>query len=280
MSKDNLSTQKCIDFLPFMKFSIMHDRAWWDYVIPAIVDMTKRFATDVDVNQLLASKFAKSTDNFDSFTQRLLDSYIEQKQLTLDAGDKRTVEEILTGFFASVRKEDGKHYSMNTYNSIRHSLARNMKKAHNLDILKDPMFLRSNSVFEATVQEIKRNGNGVVTHFPVITNEDLLLIANWKWQNPLHMQLKAWFTLHFHSILRGRENLHDLKIDDLLITHENGKDVARLRDKLTKNHRSDVTPSNGGAIYATGDGDCPVKHCSSLSVNCASQIHTCGRDLS
>lgn len=109
------------------------------------------------------------------------------------------------------------------------------------------------------LQEIKRSGNGAVSHFPVISDDDLSLLANWNWKNPMELQLKAWFTLHFHTILRGRENLHDLKIEDLQITLENGREVARLRDKLTKNHRTDVAASHGGAIYGTNDAVCPVK---------------------
>jgi integrase len=168
------------------------------------------------------------------------------------------MDKILTEFFASARKEDGKNYAINTFHGIRHSVARSFKKKYNVDIIKDKSFTRTNQVFEAVLMDIKRSGCGVVTHYPVISDDDLSKIANWKWSTPKELQLKSWFTLHFHSILRGRENLHDLQIEDIIFTCEHGKNVARLRDKLTKNHRKDVTSANGGTIFGTNYEDCPL----------------------
>jgi hypothetical protein len=220
--------------------------------------MSKRFASDVNVDDLLASKYAKSTVSFDVFTQRLLDEYILEKNVAVNYADPSALDEILCGFYSSIRKKDGVHYSLTTFSAIRHSISRVLKQKNDLEILKDKSFSRSNSVFEGMLKEIKKSGHGAVKHYPVICDQDLETIACWKWQIPQELQWKAWFTLHFHSIMRGRENLHDLKKDDIVFAKERNKFVAYLKDMKTKNHQKDTAKSHGGIIFATEEEDCPV----------------------
>jgi hypothetical protein len=182
--------------------------------------MTKRFGPEVDIDSILASKYAKTTESFDDYTQRLLNNLLQEKKLTVDYTDVHSVDNMLASFYSTVRKEDGEFFSINTFNGIHHSVARILKKKHNLDILKDKSFTRSNSTFEAMVKELKKCGFGAVRHYPVISDEDLVKIAHWKWETPSDLQLKSWFTLHFHTALRGRENLHDLKKNDIIALHK------------------------------------------------------------
>lgn len=117
---------------------------------------------------------------------------------------------------------------------------------------------QSESVFEAMKVHLKRNGHAEIHHHPIIENDDLFKIAQFSPTNPNELQLKVWFTVHFHFALRGRENLHSMKKDDLIFLIENGVDVIRLKDKVTKNHRNDSSSSTGAVIYATNDDNCPL----------------------
>lgn len=233
--------------------------------------MTKRFATNLDVDQLLASKYSKGTDSFDHYTERILNEFISQVKIIVNYQDSHAVDDMLSQFYTCVKKDNGEYFSLNTFNSIRYSIARLMKDKHAMDITKDSAFARSNTVFKAVCKELKRNGSGAVNHYQIICEEDMLKISLWKWETPRELQWSVWFTLHFHTAMRGRENLHDLKKDDIIFETASGKQMVRLKDKLTKNHRSDTTASNGSVIFATNDESCPVKlisfYISKLNIN-------------
>jgi hypothetical protein len=221
--------------------------------------MSKRFSSPLNVEDLLASKYAKGTDNFDLYTQRLLSAFIQEKGSIIDYTDLESVNGILADFYACVKKENGDYFSLTTFHAIHYSICRIMKDKHGFDIMKDTVFARSNSVFEAMCKELKKNGCGVIKHCDVISDDDMAKIQEWNWTTPQELQWSVWFTIHFHTAMRGRENLHDLKKSDILFEQVKGKSIVRLKDKLTKNHRNDTAASNGGVIFAIVDEKCPVK---------------------
>jgi hypothetical protein len=49
--------------------------------------MTKRFATSLDVNQLLTLKYSKGTDSFDQYAERILNEFITLANLTINYQD-------------------------------------------------------------------------------------------------------------------------------------------------------------------------------------------------
>jgi hypothetical protein len=218
----------------------------------------KRFAHNIDIEELIKSKNAKSTDYFDAYTERLLNAYKVLNNVDIDHSNTASVDNILCGFYASVKKEDGSSFTINSFHAIHHSLVRIFKKNGQCHIMKDKAFTKSNSVFEAVIKQIKKDGNGTVKHYPVIPTADLEKIANWKWTTPKELQLKSWFTIHFHCVWRGRENLHQLEKDDLVLESDQGCSIIRVKDKTTKNHQTDSEKAYAGVIYATNDENCPV----------------------
>ena len=80
--------------------------------------MTKRFATNLDVDQLLASKYSKGTDSFDHYTERILIEFISQAKIIVNYQDSHAVDDILSQFYTCVRKDNGEYFSLNTFNAI------------------------------------------------------------------------------------------------------------------------------------------------------------------
>jgi hypothetical protein len=166
----------------------------------------------------------------------------------------------LGSFYASLRKENGEELTSSSLSSIRYSLARHLKSACNVDIMKDVAFTRANEVFKGKMSKLKRIGNGTTNHFDRILDEDLNKIAHMPEDDPQSLQLKVWFHLQFHFAQRGNENIHSMKKHDLqFIRNENNKTEIHLRDFLTKNHREqDSTKSTEAFIVEIGGKECPV----------------------
>ena len=98
--------------------------------------------------------------------------------------------------------------------------------------------------------KIKNDGKGNVRHYPRISSEDMKKVYSIEVTNPLDLQLKVWFNLQLQFAWRGRENLYDMKIEDLKFQELNGKKFVILKDKVTKNHReSDGSVSSEARIY-------------------------------
>ncbi len=127
--------------------------------------MAKRFVDNVDVDKLLAEKYIKKTNYTNEYAERMLLTYISEKKAEVDFASAPSVDTLLCGFLTAVRKESGDYFSLASLISIR-------KDKHQLDIIKDPRFLRSNEIFIATKSHLK-NGKGTVVHYPSITSQDL-----------------------------------------------------------------------------------------------------------
>jgi hypothetical protein len=222
--------------------------------------MSKRFADNVDLDKLIAEKYSKKTVYTNEYAERILTSYIKEKKLDVDFSSAPSVDTLLCGFFPKVRKESGDDFSLASFISIRNAIVRILKDKHQLDIINDPHFLRSNELFIAMKSHLKKNGKGTVVHYPIITTTDLQKIADMEPTAPRHLQYKTWFTIHLHFALRGRENLHDLKRSDLQFSEVDGVQVLKLRDFQTKNHRNDTTPATEATIFSLPNSPkCPVQ---------------------
>jgi hypothetical protein len=221
--------------------------------------MAKRFASDINIPEILSAKFSKKTRYMNKYGERLLETYIREKNIPVNFSSSDSLDSLLTNFYACVRKEDGTPFTVSTFISLRYSLARVIKEKYHFDIINDILFTKSNEVFSALIIDLKKTGNAIIKHFPIISDDDLKLIAEMPTNTPSSLQLKVWFTIHLHFVLRGRENLHDMIKSDLIFYTEDGIEKIQMRDKLTKNHRSDTKPSVDGVISAINNSDCPVK---------------------
>jgi hypothetical protein len=220
--------------------------------------MTKRFSNEVDMEDLLASKYAKKTDYMNKYAWNLLTSFATSKNIEPDYTCKESIDSLLCDYFRTVKKEDGSLFTLSSFITVRYAIARNLKDKYGMDIVKDHSFVKSNDVFDAMKMKLKKEGKALVHHYPIIEEEDLNRIASMSIEDPIFLQYKVWFTLHLHFVLRGRENLADLLQSDIIIFSQNGVEKVMMKDTLTKNHRSDSQPSTSAVMTATEDCSCPV----------------------
>jgi len=136
-----------------------------------------------------------------------------------------------------------------------------LKNDSKIDILNDPVFETSNTIFANYTKSLKDKGKGSVTHYPVISPNDLKKVPHTlDKNNPQELQLLTWFYIMFYFCRRGRENLCNMKKEDLIFYETDGKTVIALKNESTKNHSEiDEDSENGGRIVETKEADCPVK---------------------
>jgi hypothetical protein len=222
--------------------------------------MVSRFDTGVDVDAILASQYKPSTLRNDKYAKSLLKNFCELKQFNFDSQVFSDWDSLLSDFYASVKKSDGSDFNSSSLISIRYSISRIIKKRLNVDIATHDAFKRSASVHKAMLRHLKSKGNGITKHFDVICEEDLQKIGKMPTNSPVLLQWRNWFNIMLHFMNRGRENVGDLKKEDVLILKNNeGKQYLKLRDFQTKNHQGlSVGPSTEAILMETRDSNCPV----------------------
>jgi hypothetical protein len=231
----------------------------------------KRRFIDEDPELLVKSKFSKKTEYATLYSVRLFSQFLDRRNLDILNMEASSLDEQLAHFYASLRKEDGTEMSSSSLANVRYGLSRHLKSLRDVDIIKDSKFTHSNEVFSGKLSKLKREGKGVVTHYSVISDEDLLKIASLIPNTPERLQLKVWFTLQLHFAQRGAENIHSMEKTDLIfkLSHD-GKKEIHVRDYLTKNHReSDTSKSTSAFITEVENENCPVK----LVESYLSQLH-------
>ena len=137
------------------------------------------------------------------------------------------------------------------------------------NIIFDPLFKQSNQVFEAILVELKRQGFAKVEHHEPILTEDLAKIYSSydpSSPDPKSLQYFVWFSIMFHLIRRGRENLrlHKRQSFSVSVDGAGRKYVYQHLDELDKNHRQNDDPfdfSGDGRMYENTENpaSCPVK---------------------
>ena len=168
-----------------------------------------------------------------------------------------------------VRNANGQMYPKNTFVAIRASISRHLR-AHPFNktfyLVTDKEFYKSNQMFLAMKQKIKREGPDAIKHHPHITDEDFeklrssnILVTS----NPQGLQRKVWFDI---MIGFGPRDLEDqrsftnrtftVKTDDRGI-----KFVEMVASEITKNHRGELSDDEcerSPRIYAINTPVCPV----------------------
>ena len=132
------------------------------------------------------------------------------KTQDFDEISKKELNELLVDFYLNARKKSGGHYKKSALSSIRFGLQRHFMLTREFNIISDPLFKQSNQVFEAVVVELKPQGFAKVEHHEPILTEDLVKIYSSHAPSsldPKSLQYFVWFSIMFHLIRRGRENL-------------------------------------------------------------------------
>jgi integrase len=189
--------------------------------------------------------------------------YTEENVSTLSAAD---IDQLLFGFYPSVRNKDGDLMKLNSLKTLRYGIAAYLRDIGH-DIY-DVQFQQSKKSYDATATDLKKKGKASVDHKVPISPVDIKKLYStdhhtFDTDTPVGLQNKVFFELMFHICRRGRENLRQMtKTTFAVRTDSEGvKYVVQITDELDKNHRgntSDHDNSGEGRMYATGGKFCPV----------------------
>ena len=112
--------------------------------------------------------------------------------------------------------------------------------------------------------ELKRQGFAKVEHHEPILTEDLAKIYlsyDPSSPKPKSLQYFVWFSIMFHLIRRGRENLCLHKRQSFSVSVDGAGRKYHHLDELDKNNRQNDDPSGDGRMYENTENPalCPVR---------------------
>ena len=123
----------------------------------------------------------------------------------------------LRSFYAEAKNKSRESYSKSSLLGFRHSFERYLNApplGRGLKMSSDPLFERSNEMFNAQVVRLKRQGKENVTHKPAIESEDLMKLKTSPaiaLSNQLALLRSVWFYVVSFFCQRGGEGQRQLK---------------------------------------------------------------------
>ncbi|XP_070184070.1 uncharacterized protein [Littorina saxatilis] len=191
------------------------------------------------------------------------------------------LNETLARFYVCARTHDGQLYRGKSLQGMRYALNRYLQAPpHNklFDVIKDPVFKKSNENFKLAMAEIKSEGKGDVRHTPPLSKEDLQRLYNSMFLNtktPAGLGNKVQFDIRVYFLRRGCENMDKMTKNTFSVKTNpttGKKYVIKEKDELTKNHREMDSEKLTATMPETGDDKCPVasyeKYLSLLHPDC------------
>ena len=210
-----------------------------------------------EIQQLLDGKEKKNTQKSTKSAIKQLRQFLHEKNWP-DVTDisNECVPEILFEFYCSIRPKNSEKYAIQSLKCIRAALNRWFKTEREIDIIKDPGFVRTNEMFKGVLVDAKKNGKPKKST-PKISQIDLEKIGEYfqhDYMNdpqPKKLQQNMIFFILYFFCRRGCENLYSMTTETFqLVTEYDGTQyVKQALDEVDKNHGPDDTPSNDGRMY-------------------------------
>ncbi|CAC5413933.1 KCTD1_15 [Mytilus coruscus] len=148
--------------------------------------------SEADRDILLCNKNAESTKVATKFAVKTFHDCLDQ---------------LLAKFYPLLRNMNGEKYAVQSLRSIRAGIQRyytEPPRRWEINIISGENFTRSKAMFEAVCVDLEKNGLGVVTHKPVINDEDMAKISNY------HTEDETWF----ENKPRGKNTLGALMVKE------------------------------------------------------------------
>ena len=159
---------------------------------------------------------------------------------------------LLESFYIDVRKKDQTAYKRNSYLAARSAIHRHLLSLRSdVDLFNSSLFRKSNHVLDGVLKTKKKNGEEpAVQRKEAISDNDWTLINEYfaditSKLDPRKLTHYVWFHLTSKFCLRGREVQSQLKKNDIILRHVDGKEAFSLStDFLSKNHQGGVSGSS------------------------------------
>lgn len=233
----------------------------------------------VNENELM--EFIDSADSENTKKQikyglSVFNDFCQRAKMDYETIDNKSLDFLLSQFYAGARNQKGELYSKKSMQSIRYGLQRHFLTERNVDIVKGNEFPLSKKAFKALLGKLKKAGKASVKRHLPITEADMALIqSSLDVSTAKGLQQKVFIDAMIYFANRGMENLRNMRPDDFILHpgSETRREFFSLRDMSTKNHVDDDEESQGGRMYRMpGNPRCPVatlkKYKAKLNPNC------------
>lgn len=184
---------------------------------------------------------------------------------------KQVLGDTLRLFYPSAQKQNGEHYQKQSLINLRSSINRhlNLPPFHkNWDLMKDPEFKSSNTVFSGNLRMQKDQGLDKTTNrVPLSRSEIHTMYENYILphfnNDPRCLQHKVCFDLVYYMGRRGKEKLRELKKEWFILKVDpKGSEYFELQiNEATKKSQGDDSNARNSksVMFAIpGDPKCPV----------------------
>ena len=128
----------------------------------------------------MKEKDKRSTQRATAGCMNQFKKFLEVKSyLKLEDLKASDLNDILYDYYPSIKPQKDEMYCVQTLKCIHAGWSRYFRQTLGVDICSDPMFVQANEMFKAMTVHSKRNGKGVKTSTPPITEIDLERIAEY-----------------------------------------------------------------------------------------------------
>ena len=193
---------------------------------------------------------------------------IRGKEEQLERYDFPELNEALSQFYAELRKENGQDYEPDSLKVMQAALDRHLRSQnYPKSTLRDTEFLSSRKVLEGKARNLRERG---MVKRPnkaksLTKEEEEILWEHGQLGNetPRSLINTMWWLLTMHFGLRGRQEHHDMMVEDFSIgKDDDGVEFITFSEGPTKTRQGGlrVKPrlANTPKMFATGEKRCPV----------------------
>ena len=226
-------------------------------------------ATDDTIEELRNGAKNINTSKSTSFWLSVWKTWCEGKSIALEIEKHEPAElnRLLEKFYAEVKNKNGQDYEPDSLRVMIAALDRHLKdKQYPLSIVKAREFHSSKQVLEGKAKLLRQAGRGKrpnkVRNLTKEEEEVLWKDSKFGSTTPEALVNTMWWLLTRHFGLRGRQEHHDMKVDDFQLCKENnGVEFVQFTEGLTKTRQGGLHTKHRDfqqRMFAVGGERCPV----------------------
>ena len=226
-------------------------------------------ATDDTIEELRNGAKNINTSKSTSFWLSVWKTWCEGKSIALEIEKHEPAElnRLLEKFYAEVKNKNGQDYEPDSLRVMIAVLDRHLKdKQYPLSIVKDREFHSSKQVLEGKAKLLRQAGRGKRPNKArnLTKEEEEVLWKESKFGSttPEALVNTMWWLLTQHFGLRGRQEHHDMKVDDFqLCKDDNGVEFVQFTEGQTKTRQGGLHTKHRDfqpRMFAVGGERCPV----------------------
>ena len=203
----------------------------------------------------------------------------------LEELDTESMDEILTRFYAEIRKPNGQEYEPDSLRVMQGSINRYLvEKGFTKNIINDQEFVKSRKVLEGKAKLLRQQGMGKKRNASTALepNEEEILWTTGKLgdNSPNSLVRTMWFMCTQHFGLRGCQEHCTMRVEDFILHNENGVEYVEFKENPTKTRQGGLKPKQRATnpkMFSIGGEKCPVRLFKLYLFKRPLEIQNCGR---